>query len=37
MVDIEANIDYPEYDVEVVTNNMAKEKLEEIEKDLVKL
>lgn len=37
MVDIEANIDYPEYDVEEVTNNNAKEKLEKIEKELVTL
>lgn len=37
MVDIEANIDYPEYDVEEVTNNIAKEKLEEIERELIGL
>ncbi len=32
MVDIEASIDYPEYDVEEVTNEKAKEKLDNIEK-----
>jgi len=37
MVDIEANIDYPEYDVEEVSQNIAEEKLEEVEQDLVKL
>ena len=37
MVDIEVNIDYPEYDIEEVSNNKAKEKLEEIEKDLSNL
>ena len=37
MVDIEANIDYPEYDIEEVSNNSAREKLEEVENELVKL
>lgn len=32
LVDIEASIDYPEYDVEEVTEEKAKNKLEEIEK-----
>lgn len=35
--DIEASIDYPEYDVEEVTNEMAINKLNDIEKKLVKL
>ena len=34
MVDIEASIDYPEYDVEEVTNEKAKNKIEEVLKDL---
>ena len=34
LVDIEASIDYPEYDVEEVTENNAKEKLKKIEKKL---
>lgn len=34
MVDIEANIDYPEYDVEEVSNNRAEGKLIEVKKDL---
>lgn len=34
MVDIEASIDYPEYDVEEVTNDKAKREIEEILKDL---
>ena len=37
MVDIEANIDYPEYDVEEVSNNNARKKLEEVESELIKL
>ena len=37
MVNIEANIDYPEYDVEEVSNNDAIFKLERIEEELVKL
>ena len=37
MVDIEANIDYPEYDIEEVSNNSAREKLGEVENELVKL
>ena len=34
MVDIEANIDYPEYDIEQVTENRALNMLEEVKKDL---
>ena len=34
LVDIEASIDYPEYDVEEVTEEKAKSKLEEIEKSI---
>lgn len=34
LVDIEASIDYPEYDVEEVTEEKAKNKLEEIEKSI---
>ena len=34
MVDIEASIDYPEYDVEEVTNKKAKTKIDEILVDL---
>lgn len=37
MVDIEANIDYPEYDVEKVSNNRAEGKLIEVKKDLENL
>ena len=37
MVDIEEKIDYPEYDIEEVSNNSAREKLEEVENELVKL
>lgn len=37
MVSIEANIDYPEYDVEEVSNKESIAKLESIEKELVKL
>ena len=37
LTDIEASIDYPEYDIEEVTNEKALKKLEEIEKILEKL
>ena len=37
MVDIEANIDYPEYDIEEVSNKATIEKLTDIENDLEKL
>ena len=37
MVDIEASIDYPEYDVEEVSNSKATLKLKEFEEDLIKL
>lgn len=37
MVDIEANIDYPEYDVEEVSNKKARECLIEIQENLIKL
>lgn len=37
MVDIEASIDYPEYDVEEVTNEKAKTQIEDILKELRKL
>lgn len=37
MVDIEANIDYPEYDVEEVSNNRAEGKLIKVKKDLENL
>ena len=37
MVNIEANIDYPEYDVEEVSNKDAENKLKEIENELIKL
>lgn len=37
MVSIEANIDYPEYDVEEVSNKESIAKLESIEQELVKL
>lgn len=37
MVNIEANIDYPEYDVEEVSNKDAENNLKEIENELIKL
>ncbi len=37
MVDIEASIDYPEYDVEEVTNEKAKQRIDETIIDLKKL
>ena len=37
MTDIEASIDYPEYDIEEVTNSKALSKLDEIELKLEKL
>lgn len=37
MVNIEANIDYPEYVVEEVSNKDAENKLKEIENELIKL
>lgn len=37
MVNIEANIDYPEYDVVEVSNKNAENKLKEIENELIKL
>ncbi len=37
MIDIEASIDYPEYDIEEVTNEKALEKLEKIQNKLEKL
>ena len=37
MVDIEASIDYPEYDVEEVTYSRAIEVLQNVENDLDKL
>ena len=37
MADIEANIDYPEYDIEEVTNNKIREVLSEIKADLINL
>ncbi len=37
MVDIEASIDYPEYDVEEVTNEKARASIEDILNDLKKL
>lgn len=37
MVDIEANIDYPEYDIEEVTNKRIETELKYIEDDLVSL
>ena len=37
MVKIAANIDYPEYDVEEVSNKDAENKLKEIENELIKL
>lgn len=35
MVDIEANIDYPEYDIEEVSNNKAIKTLSDVEQDLI--
>lgn len=35
MVDIEANIDYPEYDIEEVSNNKAIKTLSDVEHDLI--
>jgi len=37
VVDIEASIDYPEYDVEEVTNEKALTRLNDVEKDIKKL
>ena len=37
MADIEANIDYPEYDIEEITSEKIKNKLLEIERKLIKL
>ena len=37
MADIEANIDYPEYDIEDVTNNKIENVLNEIKQDLINL
>ena len=37
MVDIEANIDYPEYDIEEVSNEKAVKELSQIEEELIKL
>lgn len=37
MADIEANIDYPEYDIEDVTNNKIRDYLNETKNELVKL
>jgi tRNA modification GTPase len=37
MADIEANIDYPEYDIEDVTNNKIKKCLDETKIELIKL
>ena len=37
MVNIEANVDYPEYDVEEISNSSIKKGLEEIEKYLINL
>lgn len=37
LVDIEASIDYPEYDIEEVTNNRISEVLEDVKKDLYSL
>ncbi len=37
LVDIEASIDYPEYDIEEVTNSKALETLEELEKEIGEL
>ena len=37
MTDIEASIDYPEYDIEEVTNSKAMLKLDEIKEKLEKL
>jgi len=37
MADIEATIDYPEYDIEEITNNRTLENLEEVEKRIRKI
>lgn len=37
MVDIEANIDYPEYDIEEVTEKKVENMLKSIEKELMSL
>jgi len=37
IVDIEANIDYPEYDIEEVSKSSAEEKLESIKNELINL
>lgn len=37
MIEIEVNIDYPEYDIEQVSNNRTKEELEKIKNELEKL
>ena len=37
MADIEASIDYPEYDIEETTNKIAYEKLDEVENKLLNL
>ena len=37
LVDIEASIDYPEYDVEEVTNNKVLETIKNVEKELLNL
>ena len=37
MADIEANIDYPEYDIEEVSNKRALELLKSVKEDLIKL
>lgn len=37
LVDIEASIDYPEYDVEEVTNNKVLKTIEDVEKELIAL
>lgn len=37
MINIEVNIDYPEYDVEEVSENQAKSMLEDVKKDLEEL
>ena len=37
MADIEATIDYPEYDIEEITNNRILENLEEVEKKIRKI
>lgn len=35
--DIEANIDYPEYDIEEITNKKLKEKIKEVQEKIVEL